>query len=299
MHGANQKPFLVQGYGNCSARLYATFIEPETITYTRKVGVSDVEYPPTRPPYILVRSTADRPRGTFMVCLYPTGATGQQPNITSIREGKLVGMRVGDNDLILFNRDGGDWSYGTVTNTDARLYGSRGDGYILVQGVMHLTPAGATAFGFTANHPITAILHASSGEFHVSEPITLTLRYPDLVGVLVDGQPVTMRDASPGIGTIDLAAGTHTINLVLATSQLSVQLTANPPQARHGEIVTYNMLVSNTTATTATNITVRLPVPMHTRYLSGGQRDGEVAVFNLGDLAPGAAATVNLKVTVD
>ena len=290
--------FVVKGTDRASARLYVNFSEPQALDYTKKLGASDIYNPPTKPPYIMVRSAAQRRRGTFLVSLWPTAAGDPEPQITSIRQGTVVGMSVADrNDLVLFNPEGQDWAYGPVLSTDARLYASRGGARSLVQGATHFDSE--NAIGFTAPKPVTAVFDdGSSGQFTCPEAMTITLHLPNLGAVLVDGQQVTVQDAGTGESSIDLPAGTHTISVVLTSAPLTIRLTAQPLKAAHGEVVTYSAVVQNPGAVAATNIVVKIPVAAEMHYLDGGVLQNGFAVFDVGELAAGASTTVKLRVLV-
>jgi uncharacterized repeat protein (TIGR01451 family) len=72
-----------------------------------------------------------------------------------------------------------------------------------------------------------------------------------------------------------------------------------PPGARRGQVVTYTMVVRNTTATTARNVVVTDPVPARMTLIgvpAGAAVVNGAVTWKLGNMAPGASRTLSMRV---
>ncbi len=92
--------------------MFATPQNPNMVVISSEAGTSF-------PPY--VKSTYTAERGVFVALLYPESSRLgiSTPTVTRIDDGNVAGFEIED-DLILFSRNSGSWTYGDV-QTDARM----------------------------------------------------------------------------------------------------------------------------------------------------------------------------------
>jgi hypothetical protein len=187
---------------NGSAKLVIDFVEPRSISSAinqdRIYSVTE-EYTDM----LRVSPTRNTSEATFLSLLYPIGNGEVEPSYSRILDGDRSGFIVDGNEYYLHNGKGELYTYETVT-TDARLAYFKDpptDFEFLV--------AGAKEFVFgdkavSATQPLVAAFSGASGKLRLGKNLgdngttTITLRYPDINAVLVDGESVALSSNDSG-----------------------------------------------------------------------------------------------------
>ncbi len=106
--------------------------------------------------------------------------------------------------------------------------------------------------------------------------------------------------------TSDAAAATASLVTTLGDAPLGLEMTASPDLVGRGEVLTYELTVTNRRPTNAVDVQVLMPVPAgmfgssgcqaisDAGTLPGGCVAGQDAAWALGQLAPGASRTVRV-----
>ena len=92
------------------------------------------------------------------------------------------------------------------------------------------------------------------------------------------------------------------VDTVTAAADLSITKSGSADPVLAGEDLTYTLVVTNDGPSDATGVRVTDPIPAGTSFVSadnGGTEAAGTVIWNLGDLADGASATVHVTVHVD
>ena len=144
--------------------------------------------------------------------------------------------------------------------------------------------AGATSTGTTRTATVVALVDANTA----------------------NGTVLSTTATAAGVGT-ETAAGNETATAttsVAATGDLSISLSDSPDPVTAGTNLTYTAVVSNAGPANSTGVTLTLPVPTNTSFVSGtvstgGSCAGAPVVCTIsGSMASGASATVTVIVEV-
>ncbi|MHB0912442.1 MAG: hypothetical protein ACYC2Y_03210 [Armatimonadota bacterium] len=132
---------------------------------------------------------------------------------------------------------------------------------------------------------------------------TYALKWYDTYTGATRTETVSVTDGNLSLSVSSLAKDVAVIVTSSATVEkpnVTLSLSVDKASAAPGETVTYTLSYTNSGSAGASNVTIRLPVPAQTEYVSGGQYDlstGSV-VWVVPSLAPGASGkcVVTLKV---
>ena len=154
------------------ADLQVMFATPASPTMQIVTGESTVKGWANFPPYVKSTTTADR--GVFVAMLYPeSDRLGiYTPTVTRIDDGNLAGFELND-DLVLFSKSAGLWTYDDVQSDATMVYLDRsvgGEVSYLVAGATTLSVQGVEVFS-------SALATTASGTY---------------VGLPFDGDPPTI-----------------------------------------------------------------------------------------------------------
>ena len=121
--------------------------------------------------------------------------------------------------------------------------------------------------------------------------------------VVVHPTLVGEKDASAAAsesGGSSANASTSSQIIEVGISDVQITLTDNPDPAKVGSKLTYSATASNLGDDSAGNVSITITPPAGVKLLSasaGCRRSGSVVICNVGSLAPGQSATVNLTVS--
>jgi uncharacterized repeat protein (TIGR01451 family) len=141
------------------------------------------------------------------------------------------------------------------------------------------------------------------GTLPVGSAATLLLR-----AVVVPGNAgATLADTafahSAATGDPSASNDAATVAVVVQSADLAVSLAADRSQANQGDLVTYTITLSNNGPDAATNIVVQDRLPVGLNYQSDAPSQGvyvrATGIWNAGDLANGAVATLTLRGVFD
>jgi hypothetical protein len=188
---------------NGSARLPVIFVEPREIQsainkdrpYTIKTVLTDM---------LRVWPAQDRAKAAFFSLLYPRKKEEPLPSYTKIYDGDRSGIVVDGDEFYLYNKADAVYSF-NQTVTDARLCYFKAN-----SAEFEFLAAGAREFlydgrkGIRSDVPLVAAFKKLSGQIRLgknlgsSERATITLYYPGIIGVLIDGEPRSLLESGPG-----------------------------------------------------------------------------------------------------
>ena len=150
-------------------------------------------------------------KATFFALLYPRKKNQSDPTYSKIYDGSRSGIVVDGNEYHVYN-PAGDYTFREVT-TDARLFYFKDD-----PNAFEYLAAGATEFlyqgttqGVRSTKPLVAAFEGSSGVLRLGKNLgepgaaTITLYYPGITGVTVDGVEAALVDQGPGFVSFRLS----------------------------------------------------------------------------------------------
>ena len=140
----------------------------------------------------------------------------------------------------------------------------------------------------------------SIGDLPVGETVTLTIK------TLVNTSNVTItKDVSVSSDTYDPDLSNNKDNSsvdVIAEADLEIDKLVSDKAPHKGDKITWTIIVSNNGADTAVNVVVKDKLPSGIVYVSddsNGAYDYKTGIWNVGDIANQAVATLNIVVLVD
>ncbi len=141
----------------------------------------------------------------------------------------------------------------------------------------------------------------SLGDLNPTDTVTLTLV------VKVDPARTTSlsNTASVSLTTTDPTPGNNSATettAVITRADLSITKSDSPDPVIAGNNITYTIGVTNSGPSVAWSVSVSDPLPAGTSFVSadhGGTNTAGTVTWNLGDMTPGATATLTLVVKVD
>ena len=166
------------------------------------------------PPFFIFRAPQRRTEGLFFTLLYPTRHDESVPKMVRADRGDLVTMTLNDRDIVGYNRGDQTVTAGGCA-TDAKLFHARAVGGKLV----HYIAANATRFqhldvGFSATERVTVAFKGTDAKVLAPKAASLTLRYPGIKAIQVDGKPVALSKEDAGQVTVELEAGEHEVGIL-------------------------------------------------------------------------------------
>ncbi len=193
-----------------NAKLPVVFVEPRSLSSSINKDR----------PYIFSHDFVDMLRvwpsqnnrtATFFALLYPRANNESDPDFTKIYEEDRSGVVVDGDELYLYNDSGAAYTRGNL-QTDSRLVYVKDN-----PSAFEYLAAGATRFlyngekGFESNKRLVAAFAGTSGKVRLGKNLgesgeaTITLYYPGITGVRVDGQPAWLLQNSLGQATFSLS----------------------------------------------------------------------------------------------
>jgi uncharacterized repeat protein (TIGR01451 family) len=194
--------------------------------------------------------------------------------------------------------DQADWSYSVVVGNAGPSPATDVTAVAQLPGNVQIVSASSSqgATPVIGNGTVTAAV----GSLAVDGAATITLVVqPLFVGLMELGASVSGAEADP-----NQSNSAETISVPVQPSvSLATQLVPSSPTIQTGHSLTMTATIDNTGPCEATNVAVSLPLPTGLAYVSATASQGTFGlvsgqfVAQLGNLAPGAGATVNVIVT--
>jgi len=202
--------FTVKAGTGAAAKLPLVFVEPQSLQ-------SSIQ---AERPYIFstvlvemlrVWPSTNARNATFFALLYPRKSNESDPAYTKIYDGGRSGILVDGDEYHLYNDSGVRYTYRTVT-TDAKLCYFKDN-----PGAFEYLTAGSTEFlysgqtGITSSKTLVAAFKGVLGKIRLGKNLgtsgeaTITLYYPRITGVLVDGQTKSLVGSGSGNVTFKLS----------------------------------------------------------------------------------------------
>ncbi len=222
-----------------SAEMEVVFVEPRAATYAIN---RDRPYAIDKSMVDLLRvaPAADGTQATFFTLLYPRKQTAPLPEFEKLYYDSIgiSGLKVDGDEYHLFNKNNVQYSLVNLT-TDAKLCYFKDSFYEFE----YLSSRGReflykNRIGFRSTEPVVAAFKQTSGKIRIGKnagPATttsITLFYPGLRDVLIDGQSVAATASGPGWMTFSLAPKQHLIGPSryeqVVTENYSVEIIAAP-----------------------------------------------------------------------
>ncbi len=188
---------------NGNASLPLVFVEP------RKIGSSINKDRPSAffdemVDLLRVSSIGRRQDATFFALLYPRKKNEPDPDFEKIYDGGRSGIRVDGDEYTLYNKDGQSYTYRSVS-TDAKLCYFKDN-----PGEFEYLAAGARNFefdgtvGLSSDKALVAAFKGTAGTLRLGKNLgengstRITLQFPGITGVLIDGaqQPLTGKSGN-------------------------------------------------------------------------------------------------------
>ena len=199
-----------------SARLLVHFVEPQQVrgrvTRDRVYAVAGEFVDVLR-----VWPESDRRGAAFLSLLVPLKRNEAPPRYEAFQDGTVRGLVVRGNEWFLYNPEQTRYRHGPVV-TDARFFYYRDDATAL-----EYFAVGAREFlfadsvGFSADRRLVAGFKGQVGKVRLGKNLgelgttRLTLRFPQITGVKVDGQTPALLDSSAGTRTFELTPKQYAI----------------------------------------------------------------------------------------
>ena len=212
----------------------------------------------------------------FAASHYHRGAFGSTSDVDLFRFSANAG------DLILVGLDADPLRDATPVNAALALLDASGASLVAVNdpnAASSTTPGTGSLTATTPHSPGEAIVYRArtSGNYYAR----------------VSGPP-------PGDYLLSIAIDCR----VYPATDLALTKTARTPCVATGQVLTYDLEADNLGAGVARNVVLRDPLPSSVSYLSatpsqGSCKGGPTVVCTLGDIAPGANATVRIDVTAN
>ena len=166
------------------------------------------------PPFYIFGTGEPGIEGLFFTLLYPVRHGNEVPSAAASSTAAVVSMTIDGRDLVAFNRTGGAVEAGEV-KTDAAVFHTR-----VEEGRMaHWFAARATMWrhaktGLATTESITASFQGVTGRVVAARETPLTITYPGIQGMELDGTPVHGPGLRENEMTIRLPAGEHGLRIV-------------------------------------------------------------------------------------
>jgi len=223
-----------------NAKLQVAFVEPRNLQYTinhdRPYSI-DI----TLTDLLRVAPAEDATQATFFTLLYPRQNIDDTPTYSKIHDDaqSLSGIRVDSTEVYLYNRLNTLYTFGDL-QTDAKLSYFRDELFdfeFLSAGSQEFVFGGK--IGIRSSQPVVAAFTATEGMIRVGknlgidENTNITIIYPGIQDVIVDGQPALALARTPDSITFELPAKTFVIGPSNAeqtvTDNYKVAIIADPP----------------------------------------------------------------------
>ena len=174
------------------------------------------------PPMFSFRSAEDRDEGLFFTLLYPVRKGHSVPNAVPSSTSDMVSMTIDGRDTVIFNRKHGEVEAqvagdieDAAVSTDAAVCHTRVEDGRLVQWLAtRATTFRHSRCGFTATEPVTLTFRGATGRLATARETALTIEFPGIEGVELDGVPVPGAGLRENGMTIRLPAGNHRLQFV-------------------------------------------------------------------------------------
>jgi uncharacterized repeat protein (TIGR01451 family) len=266
---------------------------------------------------------------------YPGGKAGG--NITSVYTVKIIGTGTAAVTNLIYDFSGSSFHYNadfgnptlniTALNPPADLAITKTDGLTTVTAGQTLTytltisnlSTLTTATGVTVTDRLPAnttfVSASNGGTFNaVTGVVTWNLGSLAPGGVTSVTVTVTVDSSPPGSTVFNTASvsgqgpdlnptnNTATDTDTVVAPDLTIAKTDGQTTVSAGQMLTYNLTVSNIGTSDATGVIVTDTLPTNTTFDSaslGGMESGGVVTWTVGTLAPGGTATVTVTVTVN
>ena len=166
------------------------------------------------PPFYILGTGEPGIEGLFFTLLYPVRHGNEVPSAAASSTAGVVSMTIDGRDLVAFNRTGGAVEAGEV-ETDAAVFHTR-----VEEGRMaHWVAARATMWrhgktGLATTESITVSFQGVTGRVVAARETPLTITYPGIQGMELDGTPVHGAGLRENEMTIRLPAGEHGLRIV-------------------------------------------------------------------------------------
>jgi hypothetical protein len=159
---------------------------------------------------------------TLVTVLFPYESEHPKADMSRIDadeySGAVVSRQSGIQDVILGTKGTGQMQYEDM-KFHANIVYAREDqnnmhGYFVRNGKSFINGS----MGFSSENPVSMLLHQGTGKV-ISEGTTVTLFYPGIQSILLDGKEQMHLDKSPGKIKVWIPTGKHTIELVTSSDE--------------------------------------------------------------------------------